>query len=160
MDDLLLRGMWVFVSSAVSVEYLRRRVKVHTMRENGIGVFEIAETLDISVDLVMLYLRQTKPKLLRYDNFSWTDQAACQGMDTGQFFPERTGIKGAAIKRDAIRLCGRCPVRDQCRRTALAGMERAGVWGGTDFSKVQYQFDEASGRVLARSKGGSFSAVS
>lgn len=159
MADLLLRE-YFDLPSAVSVEYLRRRVKAHTMSENGIGVFEIAETLGVSVDLVLRYLRQIKPKLLNYDNFSWTDRAACQGMPTAQFFPEKPGLKGAEQKRTAMQLCARCPVRDQCRRTALAGMERAGVWAGTDFSKVEYKFDEASGRVLARGEGGSFAAVS
>lgn len=53
---------------------------------------------------------------------SWKEQAACQGMDTGFFYPERGTQSGA------IAICLECPVRLQCLNAGLN--ERHGIWGG------------------------------
>lgn len=54
------------------------------------------------------------------------DQAACRGLDTNLFFPER-GDDTTIAKR----ICASCPVRNLCRDWALTNSERFGIWGGT-----------------------------
>ena len=57
----------------------------------------------------------------------WASLAACDGMDTDEWFPER-GESGT----HAIRLCQACPVRRQCLDAALleeAGLTQWGRWG-------------------------------
>jgi WhiB family redox-sensing transcriptional regulator len=53
-------------------------------------------------------------------------------MDSGVFFhPERErGPAKADREARAKAICARCPVRDPCRRHALAAEEPYGVWGG------------------------------
>lgn len=53
--------------------------------------------------------------------------AACQEMDTTIFYPE----KGKRSDR-AKRVCGGCPIRQQCLDYALQAEEKHGVWGGLD----------------------------
>lgn len=55
---------------------------------------------------------------------TWTDRAACKGLPTRIFFPER-GQTAALAKQ----ICARCDVRDQC--AAAGAQEARGVWGGT-----------------------------
>lgn len=55
----------------------------------------------------------------------WRDRAACRGEDTDLFFPDR-GQDTKAAKE----ICGRCPVRLDCLRYALAEGIKHGVWGG------------------------------
>jgi WhiB family redox-sensing transcriptional regulator len=52
---------------------------------------------------------------------TWADDAACRGMDTKLFFPER-GEQAATAKA----ICRRCPVRRECLDVAQVN----GVWGG------------------------------
>jgi WhiB family transcriptional regulator, redox-sensing transcriptional regulator len=63
---------------------------------------------------------------------SWLDQAACQDLPPGRFFPE-TGEHTKAA--EAKQVCATCQVRDQCRDLAVkaAGSLDAdhGVFGGT-----------------------------
>jgi WhiB family redox-sensing transcriptional regulator len=54
---------------------------------------------------------------------SWTEQAACRGLDPELFFPH-----GAS--QEARRVCARCPVRVDCLDYAVAHRERYGIWGG------------------------------
>ena len=56
----------------------------------------------------------------------WHYSALCAQTDPEAFFPER----GASTK-DAKRICGRCPVQDECLDWALHHDEKFGVWGGT-----------------------------
>jgi WhiB family redox-sensing transcriptional regulator len=58
----------------------------------------------------------------------WVDQALCAQVDAEMFFPEPCG--GVKAVRQAKRVCGSCPVREQCLEYALAHGERFGVWGG------------------------------
>ena len=69
--------------------------------------------------------------------WNWRDKAACLGEDPELFFP--TGKKGApalAQIQEAKRVCGRCPVRRECRcaaDTVINGSPAGedGVWGGS-----------------------------
>ena len=55
----------------------------------------------------------------------WRDWAACAGSEPELFFPG-TG----EVPRDAIRICGECPVRRPCLTYALNSGSQYGVWGG------------------------------
>lgn len=56
----------------------------------------------------------------------WVQDAACLGMDTEEFYPDRDRI---AIKR-AKAVCDGCPVRQACLDYAVASNIEYGVWGG------------------------------
>lgn len=61
----------------------------------------------------------------------WRMQAACRGLDTSLFFPERGDY--AAVEA-AKAVCSSCPVRVQCLAEALElprEMAEIGIWGGT-----------------------------
>lgn len=63
----------------------------------------------------------------------WRDDAACRGMDTRLFFPERDG-KAAKVAAAAKAVCAGCPVKAECLAYCLAmpGYDgRFGIWGGT-----------------------------
>lgn len=65
----------------------------------------------------------------------WTDRARCRGVDPEQFF-----LRGAAQSRGAIKLCGRCPVKDECLSYAMDHDVDFGVWGGlTERQRRAYQ---------------------
>lgn len=55
----------------------------------------------------------------------WMREAACVGLDSDLFFPER-GQDGAQAKK----ICRECPVRKECGLFALGMNATAGVWGG------------------------------
>jgi hypothetical protein len=54
-------------------------------------------------------------------------------MDPYLFFAPEDEPKGPRVRREreAKRICGHCPVIDQCRRYAFSAGEPYGVWGGT-----------------------------
>jgi WhiB family redox-sensing transcriptional regulator len=56
----------------------------------------------------------------------WMERAACRGLSTDLFFPER-GADASAAKA----VCAACPVRDDCYEYAFESGERHGIWGGT-----------------------------
>ena len=56
---------------------------------------------------------------------TWQDGAACVGVETALFFPER-----AADPRPAQAVCATCPVAQQCLEYALTVGEDFGIWGG------------------------------
>jgi WhiB family redox-sensing transcriptional regulator len=57
----------------------------------------------------------------------WEEQALCRDVqDQTLFFPEHGNRSPAKAKR----MCGRCPVRDECLEAALVNDERFGIWGG------------------------------
>lgn len=58
---------------------------------------------------------------------SWAEQAACKGEDLNRFFSEDK-LKIALAKK----ICGRCPVRENCLAEALAAEDgsRYGISGG------------------------------
>lgn len=69
--------------------------------------------------------------------YNWRDDAACRGTDPKAFFPEGTECSGAIARR----ICGTCPVRDECLEWALAHhvssypREVAGIWGATSWAE-------------------------
>jgi WhiB family redox-sensing transcriptional regulator len=63
----------------------------------------------------------TRPQL----DETWRDYAACKGIDTRLFFPER-GDDTLAPKR----ICASCPVAEQCLDYAMTLNEKFGIWGG------------------------------
>lgn len=56
----------------------------------------------------------------------WQQRARCRGLDPDQFF-----VRGAARSRPVLRICERCPVRQQCLEYAVANGVEFGIWGGT-----------------------------
>ncbi len=56
----------------------------------------------------------------------WRDDAACRDADIDLFFAHDD-----ARIHEALTVCSRCPVRQECLEHALATGERYGVWGGT-----------------------------
>lgn len=69
-----------------------------------------------------------------YQPARWTDQAACAGAPTDDWFPHR----GSERTPEAVRardLCTTCPVWEDCLLYALANRERHGIWGGIPTEK-------------------------
>ncbi|MCK0439925.1 WhiB family transcriptional regulator [Gordonia alkaliphila] len=66
------------------------------------------------------------------DFWDWQREGGCRGLDSSVFFhPE--GERGHARlqrERQAKKICGACPVIEQCRSHALSVDEIYGIWGG------------------------------
>ena len=56
---------------------------------------------------------------------AWQAEALCAQTDPEAFFPEKGGST-----RDDERVCGVCPVREECLQYAMDNDERFGIWGG------------------------------
>lgn len=56
---------------------------------------------------------------------AWMVAARCRDHEPEQFF-----VRGAAKSRRALRICDRCPVREQCLRYAIDNGIEFGIWGG------------------------------
>lgn len=59
-------------------------------------------------------------------DISWQEQAACSGLPSEVFFPDRS----ANITAGARRVCAACPVSGECLSYALGNGEWYGIWGG------------------------------
>jgi len=72
------------------------------------------------------------PKWREASSTEWMDEAACLGMDTATFFPDR-----GAFPQDgpAVQVCATCPVRLDCLLYALRNNIQHGVWGGLSTKK-------------------------
>lgn len=70
--------------------------------------------------------------------FAWMGEAVCASADPEQWFPE----KGVSYFK-AKRICGTCPVIDECLQFALDN-KLEGIWGGTSTSERK--------RILRRGK--------
>lgn len=55
---------------------------------------------------------------------------ACKDADTDIFYSDRPADRAAAL-----RLCGSCPVRQECADWAEATHEPEGIWGGRSRSR-------------------------
>ena len=60
----------------------------------------------------------------------WRPRAACRGVDTNVFFPEKGASKGETAR--AKEICRSCVVSRQCGEYAMQWDERymVGIWGG------------------------------
>jgi WhiB family redox-sensing transcriptional regulator len=58
---------------------------------------------------------------------AWMLRGRCVDRDPEVFFPSS---ESAAAARPAKRVCGPCPVIDECREFALSTRQDFGVWGG------------------------------
>lgn len=81
------------------------------------GEHDGTATLDIPDDSA------TAPAVL--PSADWMTRAVCRQVDPEIFFGE-----AGRWEADAKRICGRCPVRDQCLQDAQARNEEWGIWGG------------------------------
>jgi WhiB family transcriptional regulator, redox-sensing transcriptional regulator len=63
--------------------------------------------------------------------YNWRDQSLCRDTDPELFFP--VGTTGQALVQIdmAKRVCGECPVSEDCLEFALATNQDSGIWGGT-----------------------------
>lgn len=61
---------------------------------------------------------------------SWMARAACKGLATSVFFPEKTKPGTYNDISEARAVCDTCPVTTECHGYAEAESIEAGVWGG------------------------------
>lgn len=59
----------------------------------------------------------------------WIVDAECQNHDPEIFFPPWESA--VHLVKQAVQVCNRCPVEDQCLKAALADPRVSGIWGGT-----------------------------
>ena len=66
------------------------------------------------------------------DDWDWQLDGACRGEDSAVFFHPDRERGSARVRREAAAkaICRECPVRERCRRHALAVREPYGIWGG------------------------------
>jgi WhiB family redox-sensing transcriptional regulator len=57
---------------------------------------------------------------------TWVDEALCKDLPQRMFFPERH-----ESAEPALRICRRCPVREECLEYAMRNQIHWGIWGGT-----------------------------
>lgn len=62
-----------------------------------------------------------------FDRNSWVGDAACLGADREAFFAHESQPE---LRHQAVAICRRCPVQEQCLAWALDNDERFGIWGG------------------------------
>lgn len=61
------------------------------------------------------------------EGLEWQEQALCAQIDPEMWFPEDGGPNGAR------KICGDCPVKQQCLQHALDNNEMHGIWGGLSY---------------------------
>jgi WhiB family redox-sensing transcriptional regulator len=62
---------------------------------------------------------------------NWRAAGACLTADPDLFFPVSGGAPSAREEDQALRICARCAVRQQCLDFAVRTGEMHGIWGGT-----------------------------
>ncbi len=62
---------------------------------------------------------------------SWRESGACLSADPELFFPLTARGPGAGQISNALHVCARCEVRQQCLDFAMQMNEAEGIWGGT-----------------------------
>lgn len=60
------------------------------------------------------------------DGSRWWERGECRGVDPDLFFPR----PGESVT-EAVAICGRCTVSDECLESAIHNREHFGIWGGT-----------------------------
>lgn len=82
-----------------------------------------------------------------YEVRPWLESAACASTDPEVFHP-----KTERSSDPAKRICGECPVRDECILSAIRAREKHGVWGGytrTELHRIYVILDPANGDIFA-----------
>ncbi len=70
------------------------------------------------------------------DGTVWQERASCAGMS--DVFID--GIKPEAdVLNTVMRICARCPVRDECGAYAVATSATWGVWGGVWRGAIKFR---------------------
>jgi WhiB family redox-sensing transcriptional regulator len=68
------------------------------------------------------------------DSYAWMDRAECRDMDLSEHDPFDPPVgkgRGGDIVREALAICGRCEVREECLSDALRQRDVYGIKGGT-----------------------------
>lgn len=68
---------------------------------------------------------------------AWKEEAACDRMDVGVFYPENADPRSHE-SRLAKQVCQGCPVRIDCLVYAFRANEQWGVWGGLTASERRH----------------------
>ena len=58
---------------------------------------------------------------------NWRNEANCLGSDPDMFFPDS---KDKRYAKDALAVCRKCEVKDDCLDHAIKNDEKYGIWGG------------------------------
>ena len=74
------------------------------------------DLLDSKTDFIPTPISEERP---------WVVFSACRDKDPDIFFPD-----DRKETREAIAICGTCPVRSECLEYAIEADIRFGVWGG------------------------------
>ncbi len=77
---------------------------------------------------------------------SWKDQAACQGMETNDFFDNYE--EDLEVRADIDSICGSCPVARQCFAVGVSS-KGWGVWGGVyiENGKISREFGNHRNKI-------------
>ena len=67
---------------------------------------------------------------------TWKERAACADTPVEWFFPNAKGRDIEKAIAPAVKVCARCPVRDDCYRYGVATNAPTGIWGGEPFGDL------------------------
>ena len=67
----------------------------------------------------------------------WVLRARCREVDPELFFPEGPANTIHMIYRQAVSICSKCEVRQDCYDYAYRNDEKVGIWGGHYASQIQ-----------------------
>ena len=67
---------------------------------------------------------------MNFSNREWMTRALCRGKAPEIFAPESQGAGQHKLIEEAIAICHRCPVIDECRAYSDDSRITYGVWGG------------------------------
>jgi WhiB family transcriptional regulator, redox-sensing transcriptional regulator len=76
----------------------------------------------------------------------WMDSAKCRSIDPDLFHPGETGKWNARSVREALKVCGRCPVSIECLNWAFETEDTYAILGGTT-PEMRSQFVKSFGKV-------------
>lgn len=73
---------------------------------------------------------------------AWMRDAACKGMDAETWFPD---AGGKALAAQAVAVCARCEVAQQCLDYAIDTHANFGIWGGMTVDQRNKRAREKAG---------------
>lgn len=87
--------------------------------------------------------------------WDWQLHGSCRDLDSELFFHPERERGPARVQREAQakRVCGGCPVREQCRAHAMAVREPYGVWGGQSETERGEQLRAQAARTVPSDVG-------